>query len=58
MKDIVKILLYDWLNRDLPEVKKRYFPLKDKLKSLPAKIIVITGFRRVGKTYLLYGLID
>lgn len=57
MKDIIKTILYEWRERKLPEVYKRDINLETYLRIKPSKIIAITGFRRVGKTYLILGLI-
>lgn len=53
MKDIIKTLLYEWKNRNLSETIDREVNLPDYTKIKPPKIIAITGFRRVGKTYLM-----
>ncbi|MFH1320235.1 MAG: ATP-binding protein [Bacteroidota bacterium] len=58
MKDIIKRLLYDWKEAKLPEIIKRQITLFDNIQGLPHKIFVITGFRRVGKTFLMYSLIE
>lgn len=57
MKDVIKTILYEWKERKLPEVYGRKVNLQDYSKIKPRKIIAITGFRRVGKTYLLFGFI-
>lgn len=54
MKQIIKTLLYEWKGKQLPEAKPRKDKIKEYLRLSPKKIIVITGFRRVGKTYLLF----
>ncbi len=41
----------------MPEVIERSADLVDYIRMEPRKIIVITGFRRTGKTYLAYHLI-
>src|SRR3989338_5145426 len=58
MKDIIKTILYDWKRRKLPGVLDRAVSLVGCLGIKPAKIIAVTGFRRVGKTYLMLGLIN
>lgn len=58
MKDIIKTIIYEWKTRKLPEIIERDINLSDYIKLKPKKIIVITGFRRVGKTYLMLGLIE
>ncbi|MEW6685698.1 MAG: ATP-binding protein [Candidatus Edwardsbacteria bacterium] len=56
MKETIKTLLYEWKKRELPDSLDREIDLSDYLGTKPLKLIVITGFRRVGKTYLLYNL--
>jgi len=58
MKDIIKTILYEWQERELPEVLEREFSFSDYLKLKIRKIIVVTGFRRTGKTYLIFKLIQ
>lgn len=53
MKNIIKTLLFEWKARKIPELIDRNVELKNYLAE-PKKIIVITGFRRVGKTYLSF----
>jgi len=57
MELILKTIINEWKERKLPEVFEREINLKDYLKLKVPKIIVITGFRRVGKTFLVFGLI-
>ncbi len=52
MKEILRTLLVEWQKKELPYVVPRQIDLSTLAISKPAKIIVITGFRRVGKTYL------
>lgn len=58
MNPILRTLLYEWQDRKLPSVIDRDI----KLSTIPQKgtnnATVITGFRRVGKTYLLYQAIE
>ncbi len=56
MKEIIKTLLHEWKNRKLPKTKDRYIDLNRYLTK-PKKIIVISGFRRTGKTYLVFNFI-
>lgn len=58
MKEIIKTILYDWQDRKLPEIYPREINLDDYFNLRPRKIIAITGFRRTGKTYLCFGLIQ
>lgn len=57
MEEILKTILYEWKERKLPETIRREKDLKGYLQIKPQKIIVVTGFRRVGKTYLIFQLI-
>lgn len=54
MKDILKTILYEWLERKLPETIEREKKLVFDNNNLVKKATVITGFRRVGKTYFLF----
>ena len=54
MRDIIKTILYSWKERPLPEPIAREVNIDEYLKTEPRKIVVITGFRRAGKTYLLF----
>ena len=58
MESILRTLLYEWESRILPSV----VPRNISLDSLPQQGVnnatVITGFRRIGKTYLLFGFIE
>lgn len=56
MKEIIKTLLYEWKGRKLPETKDRDIEL-DRYLNKPRKIIMISGFRRTGKTYLVFNFI-
>ena len=58
MNDTIKTILYSWKDKKIPDVIPREIELKSYLNIKPRKIIAITGFRRVGKTYLLYYLIN
>lgn len=57
MKEIIKTILSDWKSKELPEIIKREVDLSSYTFLIPSKIIVITGFRRVGKTYIILDLI-
>ncbi|MEA2033532.1 MAG: ATP-binding protein [Euryarchaeota archaeon] len=57
MIEIIRTILGEWKGRELPEVIERSVDLLDYSHIEPCKIIVITGFRRTGKTYLAYHLI-
>lgn len=58
MNTLSRTLLYEWKDRKLPEVISR--DTKIDLSHQPGvrNAIVITGFRRVGKTYLLFEAIE
>ena len=57
MKDVIKTILYEWKARKLPHILDREINLFNHANAKPPKIIVATGFRRVGKTYLFLHLI-
>ena len=52
MKSTIKTILYEWKVRRLPKIISREIDLLNYARTKPVKIIVVTGFRRVGKTYL------
>ena len=54
MNTILRTLLYEWKDRKLPETIGRDAPLDTALQQGTNNATVITGFRRVGKTYLLF----
>ena len=56
MKKIIKTILAEWKGKNIPVVIPREMNLQDYLNLKVNKIIVVNGFRRVGKTYILYGL--
>ncbi len=56
MEKIIKTLLVEWKNKDIPLVIPRETNIQEYLTLKVNKIIVLNGFRRVGKTYILYGL--
>ncbi len=57
MNRTIRTILQSWLDRKLPEIIPRDIDLRPYAEIEPPKIIAITGFRRVGKTYLLFQLI-
>jgi predicted AAA+ superfamily ATPase len=57
MNRTIKTILYEWQKKGLPEIIPRDTDLNRYINIKPAKIIVVTGFRRVGKTYSVLGLI-
>jgi len=58
MDDTIRTILYSWIDKKLPTIITREIPLETYLNIQPKKIIVITGFRRVGKTYSLLQLLS
>ena len=56
MNEIIKTILAEWKGKNIPEIIPRETNLLDYLNIEVNKIIVLNGFRRVGKTYILYGL--
>lgn len=54
MKDVLKTIIVDFIEKKLPEIKKRELELPVD----SGKIISVVGARRTGKTSLLYGLIS
>lgn len=57
MESILKTILYEWQDKALPQVIKRESILEEPEESPVKKVTVVTGFRRTGKTYLLFDLI-
>ncbi|PIR61547.1 MAG: AAA family ATPase [Candidatus Pacebacteria bacterium CG_4_10_14_0_8_um_filter_43_12] len=58
MNQILRTLLYEWRERKLPAVIRRDTQVDIRLQPGTNNAAVITGFRRVGKTYLLYEAIE
>jgi predicted AAA+ superfamily ATPase len=58
MNTILGTLLYEWRDRKLPTVIGRDFHLDTAPQTGTNNATVITGFRRVGKTYLVYETIQ
>ena len=56
MDKIIKTILAEWKGKNIPIIIPRDINLQDYLNLKINKIIVLNGFRRVGKTYILYGL--
>lgn len=54
MNTILRTLLYEWKDRKLPPTLGRDTVLDTSLQQRTNNATVITGFRRVGKTYMLY----
>ena len=51
--EIVKTILEEWQEREFPEITPRDSNINKYVSSKLNKIIVLNGFRRVGKTYIL-----
>ncbi|OGG12158.1 hypothetical protein A3J20_02380 [Candidatus Gottesmanbacteria bacterium RIFCSPLOWO2_02_FULL_42_29] len=58
MNTILRTLLFEWKDRKLPPIIERDTHLDTSLQEGTNNVTVITGFRRVGKTYLLYQAIE
>lgn len=56
MKQVLVNIIKEWQNRTLPEITARDIDLSIYLNLKIRKVITITGFRRVGKTFLLMDL--
>ena len=50
--ELMKTILDEWKNRDFPETISRDFDIGKYISSRLNKLIVLSGFRRVGKTYI------
>ncbi len=58
MDKTIKTILAEWKGKDIPAIIPREVNIQDYLTMKINKIIVLNGFRRVGKTYILYGIIN
>lgn len=58
MNTILRTLLYEWKDRKLPSLIGRDTHLDTSSQEGTNNATVITGFRRVGKTYMLYEAIE
>ena len=58
MDKIIKTILAEWKGKKIPAIIPREINIQDYLNLKVNKIIVLNGFRRVGKTYILYGLVN
>jgi len=56
--NIIKTILGEWEERNFPEILERDFDISKYINSKLNKIVVLSGFRRVGKTYLLFSEIQ
>ena len=50
---LIRTILNEWQERDFPEMRSRVFEIGKYFSFKINKIIILSGFRRVGKTYLL-----
>lgn len=57
MVDLYRTLVDEWREKQIPLIFKRRTDLGEYTTLEPKKIIVVSGFRRTGKTYLLLHLI-
>ena len=51
--ETIKTILNEWKTREFPEIISRDFDIEKYISSKINKLIVLSGFRRVGKTYIL-----
>mgnify|MGYP001614601240 FL=1 len=58
MNTLLRTLLYEWGQRKLPSIIGRDIHIDTSLQKGTNNATVVTGFRRVGKTYLLYEAIE
>jgi predicted AAA+ superfamily ATPase len=58
MNTIIRTLLYEWKERKLPQIIEREIHLETLPEPRVNNATVITGFRRTGKTYLVYQTIE
>ena len=56
MKQLLENLIKEWSSRPLPKIIPRETNLKDFINLPVNKAIAVVGFRRVGKTYLLFDI--
>lgn len=58
MSQITKTILTEWQTRSLPKLIKRDLILNVEKNDTVRNAIVITGFRRVGKTYVVFEAVE
>lgn len=58
LRKIIKDILLENENINIKDLKKRDFNINSLIKKKISKIITLTGFRRVGKTYLLFLILE
>lgn len=57
MDELIRTILSEWESKELPKIVKREIDLSSYFDLGVKKIVSLTGFRRVGKTYLFFDLI-
>ena len=58
MKQVLREIIKEWGERELPHVILRSISLQEYTPERLKKVISVIGFRRVGKTYLLFDFIQ
>jgi predicted AAA+ superfamily ATPase len=58
IRKVIKDILLENENINIKDLKKRNFNINSLIKKKLNKIITLTGFRRVGKTYLLFLILE
>ena len=58
MKQLLREIIKEWWERELPVVIPRETNLQKYVLKKIKKVISIVGFRRAGKTYLLFDFIQ
>lgn len=58
MNTILRTFLYEWKERKLPSTIEREISLDTSRPKWTNNAVAVTGFRRVGKTYLIYQAIE
>src|SRR4030042_3992593 len=58
MDNLIRTILAEWKGKNIPVPIPREVNLLPYLNMKVNKIIVLNGFRRVGKTYILYWLVN
>ena len=58
MKQILREIIKEWWERELPQIISRSISLQEYAPKEVKKVVSVVGFRRVGKTYLLFDFIQ
>lgn len=58
MNQLLRTLLLEWKERKIPDVVKRDIVLDIDTKNVIHNATILTGFRRVGKTYIVFEAIE